>query len=477
MSRKVLLLNAAKRGRRHLAARVHMGLTLLSAILRKAGHDVLIVDYSFLSDAGDRIQPPPVRDVIRRYSPDVIGVSVFTYLYPECDDLIADIRRISDVPVIVGGPHIAIFPEDFLNDPRIDYVVRGEAETSIVDVVEKAKREPSAVRVDAPLPSPDAIPEADLDSVYGGELLTEYQIQLSRGCPFQCSFCNVPKLIAGRKVRKRDVEECVAQIGRAKERHPSIGTITITDDCPTVERERFLHFLELVAQARLGCTLTIDNMRADMIDEDMIDRYVAAGGRNICLGVESGNPEVFKGVGKGESLDTIARAAGIVRNKGLLLGLCFVIGLPGDNMERHGDSIRLAKRLQPDYVFWNMCFPWPGTAVGDWYARNGVVGDLRGASTLIDHEGKFDMPPAATPDFPARQRVRAWLLAGLATYSISWRGLPRLLRLAPKFRVIGPFARWLAGYVPFVMRVKRRMAEREAPGNGPSALRSIVRSG
>ena len=171
-------------------------------------------------------------------------------------------------------------------------------------------------------------------------------------------------MIAGRNVRARDLNVVIDQIVRAKKQHPRIKTITITDDCPTFNKDRFKRFLHMFKQADTGCMLYVDNMRADSIDDEMLALYKAVGGINIYLGVESGHPEVFHLIHKGESLAAIVEAAKKVRQSGIVLGLCFVIGLPEDNLERHLESMRLAKRLRPNYTFWNMIVPLAGDRGG-----------------------------------------------------------------------------------------------------------------
>jgi radical SAM superfamily enzyme YgiQ (UPF0313 family) len=202
------------------------------------------MDYAFLRDLKRKIRVPRIEEVIHEFEPDAIGLSVFTYLYDECQTLIERISSCCDIPIILGGPHLAIFPKDFIDDSRISYIVRGEAESIILNLIETAKREQTPVIINCPLPSADEIPAANLDIAYGVQYLQNYQIQLSRGCPFNCNFCNV-NLIAGRKVRARDLSLCLDQILEAKRHYPNIQSVSITDDCPTFSKARFKQFLRM----------------------------------------------------------------------------------------------------------------------------------------------------------------------------------------------------------------------------------------
>jgi anaerobic magnesium-protoporphyrin IX monomethyl ester cyclase len=466
----VLLVNAAKEDNFGIN-RIHMGLTILGEILTSEGHQVKLIDYAFLRDLKHKIRVPEIEEVINEFNPDVVGLSVFTYLYDECQSLIGRIAQCCHVPIIIGGPHLTIFPDDFMNDNRISYIVRGEAEGVILHLIEGAKREEHPVIIDCPLPSPDEIPELNLDIAYGSQYLSEYQIQLSRGCPYNCVFCNI-RFIAGRRIRERDLETCLIQIVEAKKRYPNIKTITITDDCPTLDKERFKQFLRMFRESNTGCELTIDNVRANLIDEEILDLYIAAGGQNICLGTEAGHPEVFKLIHKGETLEEIVNAGIMIRKKGLMLGLCFVIGLPEDNLKRHFYSMRMARHLKPDYIFWNMCVPWPGTDLHQWFQQHGEIGDIRNFSTLIDPRANFGDPPCSTPEFPKEDRIKAWLMANMETHNYfkNLRDIMKILSLAHNYKIYRSLIIYIAKY--FIPNVLRLMFWKMAR-TGVSTLRAL----
>jgi radical SAM superfamily enzyme YgiQ (UPF0313 family) len=464
--RRILLLNSGKEDN-FIVNRIHLGLTLLASILTEAGHEVRIIDYAFLRHISQFVNVPSIEEVIKEFQPDVIGLSVFTYLWDDCVRLIERISCCSSAPIILGGTHFTIFPEDFSSDQRISYIVRGEAESVILSLVESAKKESVPVIIDAPPASPEAIPACNLDVAYGSQYLERYQLQLSRGCPHHCSFCSIPS-IGGRKLRARDLNIVLDQILKAKQKYPRIKEICITDDFPSYNKDRFKLFLQLLKEADTGCLLWVDNMRADSIDDEMVSLYKAAGGYNICIGVETGNPEVFNLINKGESLSEIIEAAKKVRQSGLVLGLCFVIGLPEDKIERHLDSIRLAKRLRPQYIFWNMVNPYPGTEVNKWYQTHGEVGDNRNFSTLIDPTANFEEPRWSSRNFPKKQMIKAWLMANMETtdYLASPKNISKLFRLTRTYGTYHSFIILLFRQVPIYM-LKRSL---------PASVRSAIRN-
>jgi len=451
-----------------------LGLLLLAQILKSQGHDVRIIDFVFLQSCKG-LRPPSLAQEIRDYLPDVVGISIFTYHYDEALETIDLVNRTTDAPIVLGGPHVSIFPDDFAYDTRISYLVCGEAESEIVSVVEQAKRQSEPMIIRCQPVKPEEIPQASLEPLYGVEYLKEYQIQLSRGCPFQCSFCVIGQT-AGRRIRERPLEQCIQELSNAKNKYPQIMSIAITDDCPTFHKERFKGFLNSLASAKLGCMLTIDNLRAKDVDEELIELCKKAGGRNLCIGVESGNVEVFEGLNKGETLEEIKHAAQIIRNKRLALGLCFVIGLPGDNILKHRDSIVLAKAMKADYIYWNMLVPWPGTRVEEWYQKNGGIGEMRNFSTLISPDLSWQTPPVWSGSFPSRDLIRAWLSANLETYCISMRfkNLLRIIKVAREYELWRSAWIYFGGKLPHYLAVNIRTVYRIARSLGPLFLVKLI---
>jgi hypothetical protein len=135
------------------------------------------------------------------------------------------------------------------------------------------------------------------------------------------------------------------------------------------------------------------------------------------------------------------------KHNNLSLGLCFVIGLPGDSLERHLYSLRLAKSLKPDYIFWNMCIPWPGTLVNQWYQTHGEIGDLRNFSTLIDTKVNFQEPVCSSPNFPKEDMIKAWLMANMETYCFSPLGFRKLILETTKHKLYRSFVIYIRGYI------------------------------
>ena len=407
--KKVLFIRPRKATDAHAVP--HLGLAMLTAVLRSRGHEVLVLDHMLYLGG----ELPPLAGLIADFRPDVIGVTMYTATARECSQVLDEIAAVTDKPIIVGGPHAAIYTDELAADPRISCIVRGEAESTIAAVVEgEARRSPPMV-VDPDPPDVNELPPPDFSSFLNRERAKIYPLVTSRGCPFGCSFCVVEQ-VSTRHWRARPVEACLAELEAALRTFPALELIKVSDDCPTLDLGRFKSFLRGCIERKFPLPMTIDNTRADRIDAEFVRLAKQAGNSNLCVAVEHGDPEVFGRINKGESLETIKNAARLIRENGMELRLCFVIGLPGDTLERTRRSIELAKELGPMHIYWNMAHPMRGTAIRRWYEENGAVIKGDSAYTSYDtHSLRLREPAVETPDFSAEDRGKAYFMAAVGT--------------------------------------------------------------
>ncbi|MDH3366189.1 MAG: radical SAM protein, partial [Thermoplasmata archaeon] len=202
---------------------------------------------------------------------------------------------------------------------------------------------------------------------------------------------------------------------------------------------------------------------------------------SIGLGVESGCPEVFDKIGKGETLEEIRTAAKLTKEHGMTLSLCFVIGLEGDSLEKTKDSINFAKELKPNHIFWNMITPFKGTKIREWYDENGRVFDVIDHSSYVDGDFVCDEPCAESPEFGVDDRKKAYMMAILETNDnkLRLRHIPRLLPSVRKYRLYGPFLRWIPHQMAKALRghgalVRRAIRIFREEGSGV-AVRKVLR--
>jgi len=428
MSKKILLIHPRVEKIENFTP--HLGLAVIAGRLKEAGYKVFVVDYAVGKDI------PPIAEVLKSYKPDVVGISLYTAACTIGDKTIDTIKKYNkEIPILVGGPHATLYYQDLKKDMRIDYIFKGEADKYIVEVVKEVNLQKTP-RVIECLPSDlSDYPQPDFTSFYNYKEIVTYPLQTSRGCPHNCIFCSV-RLISSRKWRSRDPKKCIAEITEAKKQLPKMKLVRIIDDNPGVLKGRLKTFLKLFIQNKFNLDLEITNLRADHFDKEIVKLIKKTGISQLVLGVEHGNPSVFAKVDKGETLDDIKKAARLIKDAGIFLRCCFIIGLPYDSYEKFKSSIALAKEIKADFFHWNAFTPFKGTRAREWYEKNGII------YNELDHvslQGTTDFfigePVVETPQFTIAEQKKAYALAMLETnnYIFKVKSIGMLLNVAIKY--------------------------------------------
>jgi anaerobic magnesium-protoporphyrin IX monomethyl ester cyclase len=413
----------------------HLGLAMLASVLTERRHEVLVVDYQFNPNA------PAPRAVFEHFKPDVVGLTLYTATMKEAEKIIEQLSNFN-VPLIVGGPHATLYCNDLVD--KANYVVVGEAENIIVELVENASVEVKGQIIRSKPPDPKDLPFPNFKIFWEYKDIHDYPLLTSRGCPFNCSFCAV-RLVSTRKWRPRNPEDCIEEVIQAKRSLENLYSVVIYDDNAMFKKTHIKNFLKLYSDENINLPLNIINTRADSLDEEMISLLKKAKCPMIGIGVESGDAEVFKRISKGETLEDVKKAVKLIKKHKIPLALCFVIGLEGDSFERTQKSIEFAKTLKPDHIYWNMITPFEGTSIRKWYDKNGKVFDLINHSSWVDGDFMCEEPCAETPEFSIEERKKAYILAILKTNDnrLKLSDINRLLPYIKKYGLYNEFFYWI----------------------------------
>lgn len=438
--KKVLFINPKKKNTTFMWP--HNGLATLAAILKKRGHEVLVADYAFMR----KEQNTDISFFIKKFHPDIIGISIYTPNANEANELLSRLNQTNPgIPILVGGPHATLYTDILQKDKRIDYIFRGEAELTIIDVVETAKKQkiPKIIQSKEIVDLND-LPFPDYKTFYGWELIRGYPIMTSRGCPNLCSFCASFGL-SYRRWRFRNTEDCIKELELAQKNISPYIHAFVMDDNPTVYKKRFHEFLDLFSK-RIKTQVHIVNTRADGIDQKLLTLMKKCKCNGISIGVEHAHPEVFKLINKGETLEQIENACKLIKKNNMDLIVSFVIGLPGDNLERTKASIDFCKKVKADAYSINPIIPYRGTAARKWFEENNAkLYDEIGHDAQIPTDFECEEPLVETPDFSMQDRKKAYymFLFRIAHQRLKLRRLPRIFAIAGKYNLYSDFFYWL----------------------------------
>lgn len=455
--KKVLLINPRRKN--ILFTTPHNGLAILAGIIKAKGHEVKVVDYAFSYN----IKNKPISFFMEEFKPDVIGISIYTPNAREAEEILSKVHQHSpEIPIIVGGPHATLYTDILGKIPGIDYIFCGEAELTILDVIEKAKKEKTPKIISSnELVDLDTLPFPDYKLFYDWQSMTNYSIMTSRGCPFQCSFCASAGL-AYRRWRPKNPEKCIEELEKAqKEISPNLKFV-VFDDNPITDKERFNNFLKMYSE-RIKAELTVVNVRADGVTDEFLRLLKKCHVNFISIGVEHAHPEVFKMINKGETLEQIERAAKLIKKHKIGLGLSFVIGVPGDTLKRTKASIDFCKRVKADEYSVNLISPYRYTAAREWFEKNNAklyneIGyDVQPLTSI-----RCESPVVETSDFTKKEREKAYymFLFGVAEERLRLSRLPEILSIVREYELYSDFFSWLPHGIISELKLARKFVRR-----------------
>jgi radical SAM superfamily enzyme YgiQ (UPF0313 family) len=311
---------------------------------------------------------------------DIIGISSITSTAPRAFQIA---KRFSSmgIPIIIGGPHSTFLPEESLK--YADYVVRGEGEETIVELIEHLEygrplndikglsyREGDAFihNPDRPLIHDlDSGPIPDLNVVHNWQKRTVIPIATSRGCPFGCKFCSVIQMF-GRKYRFKSIDRVIEEIREVASRKAHIFFV---DDNFAANKERTKELLKRIIAEDIHIEWSAQ-VRTDVVrDAELIDLMGKTGCFTVFVGFESINPKTLSLYNKHQKVDDIVECIKTFKKASIGIHGMFVLGGDTDDIETIRSTQKFAKRLGIDSVQFLMLTPLPGTPVFDDLMKQG----------------------------------------------------------------------------------------------------------
>ena len=335
------------------------------------------------------------------------------------------IKQINNkIITILYGQHPSARPKACLEKEGIDFVVIGEAENTVMELVKSLNQgfsKPEKIKglafiknnkvvitpvrpviedLDSlPLPARHLLPMNEYaiavkETPLRGVIRKPWTIMItSRGCPFRCVFCT-HHTVWGRKWRGRSPQNVVAEIEHLVKIY-GIKQIDFLDDNMTLDRNRMENICDLIIQKKIRVEwFTPSGVRADTLDESLLRKMKKAGCKKIRVAPESGVQKIVDTViKKNLDLNSVEKAVKICKKIGLKVGCFFVIGLIGETKDDIKATINFAYKLRQlgaDSFIFSIASPIYGTelyqqAKNEGYLKAGFCEDaLATAEPLIE---------------------------------------------------------------------------------------------
>jgi len=360
----------------------------LAAFVKQAGYSAAVLDLGIEKNPYDLL-----RKKLKELKPRYLGITSTTPLFGEAVQISRIGREIlgKETIIICGGAHVSALPQESLADSEINIVIVGEGEETLLEIMQGKKlseingifyKENERILSTPPrqfiedldsLPFPD-FSIYDLKKYHCSKLVSRYspvlQIETSRGCPNNCSFCS--KSVFERKFRTKSAGRVVQEMkyfikNGAKE-------LRIIDDQFAADIERAKEICRLLIKEKVKIPWCLPNgIRVDRVDQEFLDLAKEAGCYQVSIGFESGDQNSLNSINKGITLEQGAKCMAMVKKAGLESIGFFVLGLPADTEESMEKTIDFAVKMMPTYVKSSAMCPYPGSRIFEQYEREGRI--------------------------------------------------------------------------------------------------------
>jgi anaerobic magnesium-protoporphyrin IX monomethyl ester cyclase len=388
-----------------------LGIGYLASSLIEAGHEVQILDCTFLNKAEALQQAVDTQA-------EVVGIYCMVTMLDDCMWFARRLRPNTRL-LIAGGPLPTCDPQAFVQD--FDVVVRGEGEATVIELLQaynnktsfhtilgvsmlKETKEKDKIKQEM-ISAPDRLFNTNLDNLpfparqllpnqkyiefgrkkYGYSITT---VMSTRGCPYKCEFCS--NVIFGASYRERSAQNVVDEVEQALVL--GYDRISFADDVFTLRQKRVR---EVCREIKLrGLNFNWECLaRVDSLSDTAYVQMFKAGCRRVYFGIESGDDSILKLMNKKITTDEARHAVLAAHDAGLEVGAFFILFYPGETDRTVLNTLRFATSLPLDYLGLTMPYPLPGTAlyerVKDDIYRDWHPGESLFGSHMLIYKSEF----------------------------------------------------------------------------------------
>lgn len=370
---------------------IPIGIASLGAFLKEKGYEVNVIDMRLHSR----------EDLIKAAkASEFIGFSVMTLYMSKALEYAALCKQHNPATRIVfGGPHPTIAPEETLKNKQIDFIVLGEGEKTLLDLIENysslqdikgiAYRQGDDVKINSrrefiqdldglPFPARDLFPIQKIfkKHPFWPSVIPYPEISMisTRGCPYNCIFCQPTlRLLFGNKVRKRSAVRTVDEMEFIYRRY-NPPSIFMADDLFTQDQDWALDVCAEIRKRNLPRKLIWScECRVNTFNEKLAKEFKNSGCYMIWFGVESYSQNVLNTLRKGTKVRQNIEALKIARENKLITLEQIMISNYNESLKELRETERFSRAAKADVTVVAITTPMPGTDLYDLLKKNNLL--------------------------------------------------------------------------------------------------------
>ena len=401
-----------------MSSMIPHSIAILSAMLKNSGIEVEVFDTTFygtqtgnanedkvrvfnvlpydFSERGIKLKTSDVyadlRKHIDRYQPNLLAISFVEDAFNFGMKLLKSVNDL-DIPVVAGGVFCTYAPEKVLRSPDIDYLIRGEGEKALLELCVKLNNRQDPYNVnnicyrksegiiynpvnlpidfdEVPFPDYSVFDEQNLYRPMTGKVYRTVAIELHRGCPFSCRYCNSAannawymEQVKKTFFRKRTLTKFAQELDYMVKTYAPEFIYFISDTFLMMSDKEFEEFCEIYSHYKLPFFM---NTRAETVTAERVERLSEINCHRANVGIEHGNESFRKEiVGRNISDKVLIDAVRLVGESSISTVSNNIIGFPGETRELIFDTIKFNRQIEKycDSVNCTVFAPYHGAAL------------------------------------------------------------------------------------------------------------------
>lgn len=354
---------------------INHGLATLIAYAEKLGEKVDLVDLRRLEDWDH------FRRLIKDY--DFVGYSVLTQDYKMAEKAISINREINQkVKICVGGVHVSVAVNDFINNKEIDYIITGEGELSFCQLIVSLKNLNFTERlIDGQKVDLAEIPFINRDNwvrekpaEFVGLAEPFFTMLGSRACMYNCSFCQpCSRTIFGKQERVRPPQHFINELKAIKNKY-GLGSFIILDDNSFQNKSWLEKFIKLYKENQLTADFIMSARSNDICrQKDLLPVLSSIGLKYIICGFESGSQKILNHLRKGTTVEMNIEAAKLLHQNKIKFLANIMFGFSIEDKKDISLTALMVKKIKPDIFSPTTFTPYPGNDLAESYKKDGLI--------------------------------------------------------------------------------------------------------
>lgn len=394
----------------------HRGFNPPLGILSLAGY---LEDHSSFSVDLIDAQPkgytyPQLETLLADRTADVVGITAMTFTLIDVFKTVHMVRKVMPhAKIILGGPHVHLYPEETIRHPQVDFLLQGEGEIAFLKLLNNLDHPaawpqikglvyidsegktvdngiaPSTENLDAlGMPARHLLDVSDYTSLLGRNSVITTMFT-SRGCPYRCTFCDRPFSPVLSGFRWRSAKHVADEMERCLEL--GISEAFIYDDTFTVRRDRVFDLCDEIVERGIKFRWDV-RAHVNTMTPELLRRMKEAGCDRIHYGVECGNDRMLKIIKKNATIAKVREVVAATKAVNMEVLCYFIIGQQTETASDIADTMKLARQLDPNYAHFTIFCPYPGTEIYAEGLKSGVIKQDVWRRFSLDPRDGYELP-------------------------------------------------------------------------------------